>query len=114
MSENVSTLSDATFDEEIAGSAEPILVDSFDPVHYVAAIAPRELVVIGARGDAVFPTASTVALYRAAREPKSLRWTSGAHVRSRRTAALDEVLREIERLLEEPAGRGPATPAPGR
>ena len=27
MSENVSTLSDATFDEEIAGSAEPILVD---------------------------------------------------------------------------------------
>jgi len=27
MSENVSTLSDATFDEEIAGSSEPILVD---------------------------------------------------------------------------------------
>ena len=27
MSENVSTLSDATFDEEIAGSTEPILVD---------------------------------------------------------------------------------------
>ncbi len=27
MSEHVSTLSDATFDEEIAGSAEPVLVD---------------------------------------------------------------------------------------
>jgi len=27
MSENVSTLSDATFDEEIAGSTEPVLVD---------------------------------------------------------------------------------------
>jgi len=27
MSDNVSTLSDATFDEEIAGSAEPVLVD---------------------------------------------------------------------------------------
>ena len=27
MSDNVSTLSDATFDEEIAGSSEPILVD---------------------------------------------------------------------------------------
>ena len=27
MSENVSNLSDATFDEEIAGSSEPILVD---------------------------------------------------------------------------------------
>jgi len=27
MSENVSTLSDATFDEEIAGSSEPVLVD---------------------------------------------------------------------------------------
>ena len=80
-----------------------VLVDTFDPVHYAAAISPRELVVIGAKGDAVFPTESTLALYRAAREPKSLRWTSGAHVRSRRTAALDDVLREIERVLDEPA-----------
>lgn len=83
-----------------------VLVDSFEPLHYAAAISPREVVVIGARGDAVFPTASTVALYRAAGEPKSLRWTSGGHVRSRRNVVLDDVLREIERALEEPARRG--------
>ena len=78
-----------------------VLVDSFEPLHYVGAIAPREVVVIGARDDLVFPAASTLALYDAAREPKSLRWTSGAHVRSRRDATLGEVLVEIERLLGE-------------
>ena len=81
-----------------------VLVDTFDPLHYVADVAPRELVVIGARGDHQFPAASTLALYRRAREPKTLRWTSGGHVRSSRNAVLDEVLVEIERLLAEDGG----------
>lgn len=83
----------------IAAALASVLVDSFDPLHYVAAIAPREVVVIGARGDHQFPAASTQALFEAAGEPKSLRWTSGAHLRSARDAALEEVLGEIERVL---------------
>jgi fermentation-respiration switch protein FrsA (DUF1100 family) len=82
----------------LAGLAA-VLVHSFEPLRYVGDIAPRELVVIGARGDRQFPAASTQALYDRASEPKSLRWTGGGHLRSARDATLDEVLAEIERQL---------------
>ena len=80
--------------------AEAIL-DSFDPIHYIAEIAPREVLLIGARNDRYFPAASTLQLYERAGEPKRLLWTEGAHVASRRTAALDEVLRQLELYLAE-------------
>jgi hypothetical protein len=99
----------------LAAGLAAVLVDSFDPVHYVAEIAPREVVVIGARGDHQFPAASTLALYERAGQPKTLRWTSGAHVRSARDAALAEVLAEIERQLgrELPDGEHRHTPPRG-
>ena len=84
----------------LASVVTAVLVDSFDPLHYVADIAPREVVMIGARGDHQFPAESTMALYERAREPKTLRWTGGKHVSSRGGVALDEVLAEIERELE--------------
>ncbi len=85
------------------------LVDTFDPIHYVGEISPREVVVLGARGDHQFPGASTQALFDRANEPKSLRWTSGGHVRSSRDATLSEVLAEIERILGE-GKAGPELP----
>jgi hypothetical protein len=85
----------------VASLAAMVLVDTFDPLHYVADVAPRELVVIGARGDHQFPPESTRALYERAGEPKALRWTSGGHLRSARDAVLDDVLAEIERVLDE-------------
>ncbi len=97
-----------------AGLLATMLVDTFDPLHYAAEIAPRELVVIGARGDHQFPAASTLALYERAGEPKSLRWTTGKHLRSARDAALGEVLAEIDRVLAEelsPTAGGSVQPA---
>jgi hypothetical protein len=91
----------------LAAGLAAVLVHSFEPLHYVGDIAPRELVVIGARGDHQFPGASTQALYDRASEPKTLRWTSGGHVRSARDAALDEVLAEIERQLARGSSPGP-------
>lgn len=80
-----------------------LLVHSFEPLRFASEISPRELIVVGARGDHQFPEASTRALYESAREPKLLRWTSGGHVRSTRDAAFDEVLEEIERVIGPPA-----------
>lgn len=77
------------------------LLDSFDPIHYIAEIAPREVILIGAREDRYFPAASTLALYERAGQPKRLLWTDGAHVASRQTPALDEVLRQLELYLDE-------------
>lgn len=87
----------------LAAGLARLLVHSFEPLRYAAEISPRELIVVGARGDHQFPEASTLALFERAREPKLLRWTSGGHVRSTRDAAFDEVLEEIERLIGPPA-----------
>jgi len=86
-------------------TAAELLVASFEPLRYVADVAPRETIVIGARSDRVFPAASTVALYERARQPKQLRWMEGRHVSGRLGADLDEVLAELDRAL------GPARPA---
>ncbi len=86
------------------------LLDSFDPIHYIAEIAPREVLLIGARDDRFFPAASTLALYERAGEPKRLLWTEGAHVASRRTAALDEVVRQLELYLAEESAISDRTP----
>jgi len=90
------------------------LVDSFDPLHYIGEIAPREVILIGARQDRYFPAASTMALYERAGQPKRLLWTDGAHVASRPTPALEEVLRQLELYLAGEAAFGDRTPpAPG-
>ena len=73
-----------------------VFVDTFDPVHWVDRIAPRELILIGARDDSYFPTASTLELYTRAREPKRLIWTDTGHVRSRKTQTLDRVLALVD------------------
>lgn len=83
----------------IYGAAASILVASFDPLRYVADVAPRETLIIAARADRTFPEASTLALYERAREPKRLRWLPGSHLRARAGAEMDEVLAEIERAL---------------
>jgi dienelactone hydrolase len=79
-----------------------LLAGSFEPLRYVAEVAPRETIVVGARSDATFPTASTQALFDRAREPKRLIWTEGAHVRSKPGVEVDLVVAELERLLGPP------------
>ena len=86
---------------EVGAVLAAIFVDTFDPIHWVDKIAPRELILIGAEDDSMFPTASTLDLFARAREPKRLIWTDTSHVRSRKTETLDRVLA----LVDEHIGR---------
>ena len=78
-----------------------IFVDTFDPIHHVHRIAPRELILIGARDDGYFPAASTEDLYARAGEPKSLIWTDTDHVRSRKSEVLEQVLALVDERITE-------------
>jgi len=51
-----------------------------DPIHFVGRFAPRPLLILAARKDELIPTAATVALDAAAREPKNLIWYNTGHV----------------------------------
>jgi hypothetical protein len=86
---------------ELEAWLAPVLLYTFEPLRYVGDIAPRELIVIAAENDRFFPTASTLALYERAGHPKRLLWRGAEHVRSGKSAAVDEVVREIEVLLGE-------------
>lgn len=84
------------------GAATALLAASFEPLRYVADVAPRETIIVGARDDGTFPAASTLALYARAGEPKRLSWTAGDHVRSRPGVELDEVIAELDRIFARP------------
>lgn len=70
---------------------------SFDTAANTARIAPRPVLVIGARDDERTETWQTEALFRAAGEPKKLRWTEGRHVQPGR----DGIVRELLRIADE-------------
>lgn len=79
------------------------LVGAFDPLRYAGRIAPRRLTIIASRHDRYFPTSSAQALYDHARQPKSLRWTDTEHVGARKQAIVADLVRLIERELDESA-----------
>jgi hypothetical protein len=60
----------------------------FEPTQYVAAIAPRPLVMVNGRDDPQMPTKAVRALYTAAREPKSLIWLTTGHLLPTDTALI--------------------------
>ena len=78
----------------------------YGPLHdtaaHVAEVAPRPVIVVGAREDERTPRAQTEALYAAAGEPRALLWTEGRHVQPGRGDIVDELLRiagaEMRRL----------------
>lgn len=65
----------------------------FDTPEHVAAVSPRPVVIVGARGDRRTPEAQTRELYAAAREPKTLYWTEGGHVDPARGEVIDDLVR---------------------
>lgn len=77
-----------------------ILFHSFEPLRYVDRIAPRKLVIIGARNESMLPVESIEKLYAKAREPKQLIWTESDHVRSRSTDVIAQIIQQIDRYLE--------------
>jgi dienelactone hydrolase len=76
---------------------------TFDTAANVAQIAPRPVLIIGARDDERTPAGQTEALFAAAGEPKRLRWTDGRHVEPDRTDVIDQMMaiasQELEFLL---------------
>ncbi len=64
-----------------------------------ARIAPRPVIVIGARDDERTPAGQTELLYAAVNEPKMLRWTSGRHIQPGRNEVVEELLRIADEIL---------------
>lgn len=69
----------------------------FDTPEHVAAVSPRPVVIVGARGDHRTPAAQTRRLYAAAREPKTLYWTEGGHV----NPAAGEIIDHLVQIANE-------------
>ena len=65
---------------------------SFDTDYWVPRIAPRPVVVIGARNDETLTSANIEDLFNAAGEPRQLYWTEGGHITTRRPEVVREVL----------------------
>jgi fermentation-respiration switch protein FrsA (DUF1100 family) len=83
-------------------------VDTFDPVHWIGAVAPRPVLLIASRRDKYFPVASIEALHAAAASPKQLVWTDTDHVGASKTEIVATLVAEIEAYLERTAN-APAT-----
>jgi hypothetical protein len=60
----------------------------FEPTRYVAAIAPRPLIMVNGRDDPQMPIKAVRALYAAAREPKTLIWLTTGHLLPTDTALI--------------------------
>lgn len=72
---------------------------TFDTARNVAVISPRPIVIVGATEDERTPPAQTEALFRAAKEPKLMRWTDGRHVQPDRAEIVGELLRVADEVL---------------
>ena len=77
-----------------------VVLDTFDPLHWVDRISPRKLVMIAAENDTYFPPESAQRLFDKAAEPKQIHWTRTAHVRSRKTELVTEIVRRIDDYLD--------------
>lgn len=65
----------------------------------IVAISPRPVLIIGARNDERTPAGQSEQLYAAAREPKWLRWTDGAHVQPGRSQIIADLLAIADEML---------------
>ncbi|NNL63790.1 MAG: prolyl oligopeptidase family serine peptidase [Woeseiaceae bacterium] len=69
---------------------------AYGPVHdtptHIAAIAPRPVVIIGAREDERTPAGQAERLFELAGDPKRLRFTHGAHIEPDRVEIIAELL----------------------
>lgn len=72
---------------------------TFDTARNVAMISPRPVVIVGATEDERTPPAQTEALFRAAKDPKLMRWTEGRHVQPDRAEIVGELLRVADEVL---------------
>ena len=72
---------------------------TFDTAKNVALIAPRPVIIVGALEDERTPAGQSEALFAAAGNPKTLRWTAGNHVQPNRPEIIGELLRIADQEL---------------
>lgn len=82
--------------------------NSFDTEAWVARIAPRPVVVIGARDDERLPPHKVRNLYQAAGEPKELLWTEGGHIDPARPDLVRTLLAIVRERMDDDGGASPA------
>ena len=69
-----------------------LYADNFDTGSRIRSVAPRPVVIIGARDDERTPAGQTEALFALAGEPKELLWTDGAHIEPDRREIVSRLL----------------------
>ena len=80
----------------------------FTPERWIAAVAPRPVIMLNATDDEKIPRRSVEILYAAAQEPKELVWLPGRHMQGNRP----EVLRQLVDAVVQRAELPEATPLP--
>ena len=83
--------------------------NSFDTADWIAKIAPRPVVIIGAHDDELLPPHKVRNLYSAAGQPKELLWTEGGHIDPGRPQLIRALLEMVRERLD---GAGGAAVAP--
>lgn len=63
----------------LARAAVGLVARPIEPTRYAGSIAPRPTLVVNARNDPFIPRGSALALHRALREPKEIRWVDLDH-----------------------------------
>lgn len=66
--------------------------DALAPEHWVARVAPREIVFVNAESDERLPRACVEVLHAAAREPREILWRPGLHVEPKRADIVQELV----------------------
>jgi hypothetical protein len=86
----------------------------FTPERWIAAVAPRPVVMLNAEADEKIPRRSVEILYAAARDPKELVWLPGNHMQGNRPEVLRRLVDAMLVRAATPPARGPAalTPPP--
>jgi dienelactone hydrolase len=84
-----------------------VLGNSFHTEDWAARIAPRPVVIIGARDDKRLPEHKVVYLYQAAGQPKELIWTEGGHIDPRRPDLVQALLDIVRARIGAEAGALP-------
>ena len=89
----------------------------FEPARFVAAIAPRPLLMVNGADDPQMPPSAVRGLYAAAREPKSLLWLRTGHLSPNDSvlirALVDTTLARLPALHPLATSRGPPIRAGG-
>jgi dienelactone hydrolase len=83
-----------------------IINPSLAPEHWVHRVAPRPFVMVNARGDERMPRELVERLFDGAREPKTIVWLPGGHVRSNAAILKPLVDTVVAMMAQHPPRRG--------